>query len=71
MAEPWQCPECRDWMAPTVTSHHCAEKPAEKRAEAKQEESAQPPGYSGHNGGSFERVSSVRYEPAPRWGFRP
>ena len=62
MADPWQCPSCRDWLAPTVTAHRCAEKPAE---------SAKPPGYAGHNGGSFERVASVSYEPVRSFGFRP
>ena len=67
MAEPWQCPACQEWLAPSVTAHRCAE----KLAEAKAEESTRPPGYSGHNGGSFERAPSVSYEPVRRFGFRP
>jgi len=66
VAEPWKCPDCQDWLAPSVTSHHCERPAAQPKAE-----SEQPPGYAGHNGGSFERVSTMTYEPVRTWGFRP
>lgn len=45
MSEPWKCPECSTWMAPTVSTHKC--EPAGDATES--------PGYSSHMGGSFER----------------
>lgn len=29
MAEPWKCPDCQEWQAPTVLSHRCAEPESE------------------------------------------
>jgi len=43
--QPWKCPDCATWMAPGVETHKCAAV----------EDPAEPPGYSGHMGGSFDR----------------
>jgi hypothetical protein len=43
--QPWKCPDCATWMAPGVETHKCAAA----------EDPTEPPGYSSHMGGSFER----------------
>jgi hypothetical protein len=82
----WKCPDCEGWVAYWVAVHHCKPTaidsktdPGRKGPDAAPEGPAgqakgadeNPPGYSAHMGGSFDRQARHDYEPAPRWGFRP